>query len=112
LASQDFYIYVGDTRSLVITVQDNSGSPVNLTGATIKWVLVKDDQAVLFKDNQSNGGVSITNAANGQCTLSIQAKDTISLTPGAYIHEARMIDSSGNSSIIFTGNVTVQKSFV
>jgi Ethanolamine utilization protein EutJ (predicted chaperonin) len=112
VTSQDFSMYAGDSRNLIVTVTDPNNNVINITGATIKWVLVNGDQVVRYKDNQSAGGITITNATNGQFQVSITSNDTTSLPPGTYQHEARMIDSSGNSSLLFTGNVTISKSYV
>lgn len=110
MAASDFSIYVGDSRSLIITVQDQNGVAVNITGATFKWVIVNQaGSTIRLKDNGTIGGISITNAINGQCTISIAAADTQSLPPGSYSHEARMIDSASNSSVIFKGTITVNQ---
>lgn len=113
--SADFSIYAGDSRSLTITVKDPSGNIVNLTGATIKWVLVDaGGNSINAKDSIAggSGGITINNATAGQCTIQLASADTMNLLTGSYTHEARMIDSANNSSIIFKGTITVNASNV
>jgi iron uptake system EfeUOB component EfeO/EfeM len=112
MTSQDFSMYAGDSRTLTVTVTDQNNNPVNLTNSTIKWVLINGNAVIKAKDNQAIGGITITNATSGQFSITISAQDTAKLQAGTYQHEARLIDSNGNSAIIFTGNVTIIPSYV
>lgn len=109
MESQDFALYSGDSKKLNASIVDENNAPLNLTNATFKWVLANDTATVLSKS--IGNGITITNAPYGQCTISITTADTQSLS-GTYIHEARVTDSNGNSSIVFSGTVTVKKAFV
>lgn len=110
--SADFTIYQGDSRSMNISVVDPASNVVNITGSTIKWVLIYNGSTLLQKTNVPSNGITITNGSSGQCTIAISASDTQNLNAGSYTHEARLIDSSGNSSVIFTGTLTVKTSNV
>lgn len=110
--SQDFTIYSGDSRSLPVTVTNGSGGTVNITGAqSIVWVVVGPSGNVLLTKTLAAGQIALTNPTAGICTITLLAADTSQLT-GTYAHECRMVDVSGNSSIIFTGNLTVTKAYI
>ena len=108
--SQSFSIYSGSSRSLLVTVTDVNGNPVNLTGvATLTWALIQNGATVLTKTLAS--GVTVTGAIAGQATVALAAADTTALV-GQYTHECRMVDSAGHSDVIFTGTLTVTKAYV
>lgn len=109
----DFSLCKGDSRQITVTVKDQNGTVINLTGATIRWVLLNPARAtLLYKDNTPSKGITITDAVNGLCSIKIDTKDTQNLSAGSYSHEARVIDSNGNSSRVFKGTITVEDSNV
>ena len=108
MASQDFSLYSGDSMQLNASIVDENNAPVDLTGATIKWVLANDTATVLSKS--IGNGITITNAAQGQCAIAITSVDTQILS-GSYTHAARLINGS-ESKIVFTGAVTISKAIV
>jgi hypothetical protein len=110
--SANFTIYQGDSRDLFVSVTDLDGAVVNITGATIKWVLVNNDTVVLEKSTPSSSGINITNPTGGQFTISILPNETLTLSAGDCTHEARLTDSNGKSSLIFKDTLTVLESKV
>jgi hypothetical protein len=105
----DLAFYAGDSRNLIISVEDENNSPINLAGATIKWILSSQGNTIL---NKTNGkGITITNAANGQFEISIATCDTKDLS-GNYDQAARVTTSSGESSIVLTGTITINESLL
>ena len=107
----DLTIFTGDSKSLLVTVTDGNSNPVDLTGAqSIVWALIQNDEIILKKTLST--GISITSATTGQCIVAISASDTIALTPGTYSHECRVVTSSGQSGIVFTGTLSVNKAHV
>lgn len=55
----------------------------------------------------ADGGVSITDAANGKFTVTLAPADTKTLAVGTYYHEAEVTDSLGNVSTVTVGKVTL-----
>lgn len=89
-AIQDFSIYAGDGKRLVVTVTDGDGLPVNLAGSTVRWVLARRPDMhlkVIRKDNKSQGGVEITGA--NEFTVILEPTDTEALV-GIMYHQARV----------------------
>lgn len=102
--------YAGDTLQITITVQDDAGNALDLTGATVEWVLVSagERETVLSKDSAS-GGIALTDAANGEIRITIDPADTESLK-GLYRHEAEVTDASGNTSTVTVGDFEINGS--
>ena len=105
--SADFTMYSGDTKLLEITVLDQDGDPVDLTGATVKWQMAKkvtSDTPVLSKEIGS--GVVIMNPTAGRFDISLQPADTAAIK-GAYYHEAEITESGGDVATVLAGTITI-----
>lgn len=108
-ASQNFVMYAGDTKNLVITVTDISGAIINLTGAIVKWKLTYSN-GTIYKDT-TGGGVTITSPTTGVFTVKLNSIDTSSLS-GNFLHGAELIDSSGNVSTILAGIASINTAII
>lgn len=101
----------GDALDINVTVEDESGTAVDLTGASAEWLLKENagdsDTNALLTKSTSGGGVEITDAANGQLVIHIETGDTGSLT-GQKHHRLRVTDSSSDRVTVFTGTFTVE----
>jgi hypothetical protein len=98
--NQNFSMYAGDTKNLVITM------PEDLTGCSVKWGLrQRNNENVILKQ-------SPTIAINGnEITIPLLPIDTASLH-GAYYHECELTDQQGSVSTVFTGMASIQRSGV
>ena len=106
--NQNFTMWSGDSKVLTVTVTDSDGAAVNLTGATINYVLKKQLGGGMNTITKATGGsgIVITDAAAGTCEITLDATDTASLL-GSFYHECQVTDSYGNVSTIFIGTVTI-----
>lgn len=79
-------MYRGDTKKLDFTITDPGqvGSPaVNLTGKTLKFTLkrsVGDTDVNAITQKTIGSGIVVTNAAAGQCRVTLSPADTAGLT--------------------------------
>lgn len=107
--NQDFVMWAGDNKLIDVTVVDGDGVAVDITGATIKWVLAKTagDSALVTKT--TGDGITITDAAAGKFRVTLVPADTESLA-GVYYHEAEVTDASSQVSTVLIGKVIVYKS--
>lgn len=81
---------------LTITAEDQAGNAIDLTGASIRWVLAAAPGGTeLVVKTTGGGGVAVTDAENGVFTVTLTDTDTADLD-GVYYQEARITDSSGN----------------
>lgn len=104
MTNQNFTMYAGDTKNILIPVTNDRGAAVNLTGATYRWVLKK---ALQSSTNTLEKSDSVTNANNIEFNLA--PSDTEGLL-GNYYHECELTDQLGNVSTILTGTATFKKS--
>lgn len=101
--NQDFTMWSGDSKVLEVTVTDADGDAVNLTGASIDYVM--QDDADISKS--VGDGISITSPATGGLfEITLDPSDTTALA-GDYHHECEVTDSSDNVSTVFVGTVTI-----
>lgn len=105
----DITFYSGDSRNLVITVNDSNNQPIDLTGAKIEWIVTDDTTTILSKS--VNSGITISNAAEGQFTITLLATETRKFS-GSYQHMGRVTLSDGSSSIVLVGTITITKSLI
>lgn len=111
--AQNFSMYSGDDEDIAVTVVDDAGAAVDLTGATITWKLAdsRGGTIEITKVNDSTSGVTITNAAAGEFTIHLSATDTDSLA-GVYYHEAQVEDSLGHKTTVLTGYAEIVEDIV
>lgn len=103
MATMDFVMRAGDSKSLIVTVKDaNTGAVVNLTSATITWkvgLTLKRTTTALTKIVAA-GQIALTSPTLGIFTITLAASDTASLE-GDYVHEAKITfaDATINRSL-------------
>lgn len=105
--SQNVEMVAGDHADLVVTITGSNGVAKNLTGATIKWVLYDDANAVELLSKSTGSGVAITNALAGECTISLAPANTLTIAAGIYYHECEVTDADGIVSTVLIGHVTI-----
>lgn len=108
--NQDFTMWSGDTRSLVIGVDDGTGASVDVSSASrLIWILYDlDDGASRLRKDSDVSGVSF---GGSEVTITIDPADTVDLN-GMYGHEAELVDSAGNKSTVSVGVATVNVDYV
>ena len=109
--NQDFDIYAGEIHSLVVDVFDknNYDVAIDLTSATVTWLLLSGSTTVLTKTVGS--GITLSTTVTGRMTIALSAANSSSLS-GAYTHQARATLSDGTIATIFLGTVTVNPSAI
>lgn len=107
--AQNFEIYQGDDKQIIITVYDENGAILDLTGYAAVWVAVQQTtfDVVISKETEASGGISIPDPTNGQLIIELDANDTVSIAPKVYNHQCEIEDASGNHSTVTTGYMTV-----
>ena len=90
MAVADFVIYQGDTSpAFTATITDPTGAVVNLTGATVKFVM----RALTAVSPTTNLAATITDAVNGKVSYTPTATDTA--TAGTYMVQWHITSSGG-----------------
>ena len=102
-AYKEITIEQGATFTTTVNVEDAYYNPVNLTGYT--------SSAMMRKSYYSSGffelDTSITGTANGQITVAMSSANTSNLTPGRYVYDLFISDSSNTVTRVVEGIATV-----
>jgi hypothetical protein len=99
----------GDTRRLVVTLLDDDGAAVDITGYSFAYAAALVDTENPDLSKSSDDGIAITTAASGVLTVTLDAADTSTLCPGSYYHEIEATDGSGNVSTVLTGRLKLRE---
>jgi len=103
-------IITGETFGRVITWQDSSGSPYDLTGFSARMQLRTKSGGTLVKElNTTSGGIVLGGSA-GTITVSISAADTAALTPQDMVYDLFVTSGSGIVTRLLVGSIPVVKS--
>jgi hypothetical protein len=105
----DFTMYVGDSFVLSVSVVDEAGEPVDITGTTVRWQMahkVKDILPLVSKTTEGAGGILISDGPGGVFEVTIDPEDTEGFKAKSYYHEAE-VDDAGVVSTVMTGTGTL-----
>lgn len=106
--------HAGNTFYIRPTVRDSQSRIVNITGATAIWILYSDPSAPFesaeVEKTTADGSVRLTNPANGEFEIEIEAGDTTGLGEEGgrtWYHRCDLIDGTGDRSTIFHGEIPI-----
>lgn len=83
----------GANLTSIVTVNDAQGDAVNLTTYSASSQLRKS----YYSSSANTLTATVTGNANGQITLSMTAANTALLTPGRYVYDLVITNSTDNS---------------
>ncbi len=105
--SQDFDMHAGDDKTLVVSVRDTEGSPVDVTGATVRWRAARSANKTADIIKKTGGsGITLSDPTQGEITITLNAADTDSLK-GTFYHECQVTFASGLLSTVVAGKMTI-----
>lgn len=114
--NQDFVMWAGESKLIVIDVVDENGEPKTIeTNGTAEWVMQKSVSDVTGKViKTTSNGISLSNvligdSTGGRLTIELLPADTHSKS-GIFYHEAKYYDSSLNETVITVGRATIKPS--
>lgn len=93
----------GATFNSSITVSDQNGNAQNLVGFTARSQMRKS----YYSSTKKDFTVNIAEPVNGLITMAMTASNTSNLTPGRYVFDVEIENSTGDVTRIFEGIVTV-----
>ena len=101
----------GDTKYIVVTVEDELGVAVDIGGASIKLVVAPDvDSTALVTKTTGGGGITITGTSEFTCKR--DPADTASLTPAKYYMESQITETTGDVSTILKDKLKITKGLI
>jgi hypothetical protein len=105
MATMNFTMFEGDTHTLEVTVRDDAGDVVDITGVVIRWWLAKSNKATgdaIYVEKETGDGITIVDGPAGRFDVLIEPEDTEGRGGKTYYHEAE-IDDSGVISTVLVG---------
>ena len=101
----ELYIDQGTSFNNVINLTDDvTNTPINIAGYTA----ISQLRRSYYSANASaNITCTITNASNGELTLSMTAANTANLKPGRYVFDVKTVDELNTTSRVLEGIITV-----
>ena len=90
--------------------RDGTLSPINLSGSLLKLeirTLESDYEAIVFSFSSPNDGIFISDAVNGQFTITITRDKSARLAPGTYVTDLVRLMPSGYQERMWEGSCTV-----
>ena len=108
----DLEMMRGDTKVFDVTITDEAGAAVNLTGSTVKFTAknrVGDAQGVAVIALTTGDGVELTDAANGVARVTIAPDDTSGFTSKKTLeYDVQVAETGGRVSTPVRGTLTVE----
>lgn len=100
--------FSSETRVYSVTVRYRSDNTlVDLTGATITWIVKQGSTTAYTKSVGS--GIAVT--GTGSFTITLTSSNTSTMS-GAYTHECVVVLADGTRATVFTGMLQVATSLV
>lgn len=110
---QDFALFTKSDYKVTVTVRDELGDLLDLTGAELHWVMLSPGRGAdwLRKSSLPGGGIEILDqvAEKGKFRVTIAGADSEQLPSAVAPHEAVLILGGIRSTIMY-GTVSVQRS--
>lgn len=102
-------IYAGETRTLVVTVTDQDGVAIDLTGAAITYTLNLPTPVT----KTVGAGITITGALTGEFEIVLTEADTQDVDHSVGVeHECKILTSSGEVLVTFRGRAGISASLI
>lgn len=104
----DLIIEQGTTFNSTINITDEvADNVINISGYSISSQL----RTSYYTANASETLVcTITDAANGEFTLSLAASNTANLAPGKYVFDIKTVDTNNRTSRLLEGKIIITPS--
>lgn len=109
---QNFELFQGDYKEVTISVVDENGQAVDLTGYNAVWCMYIQnvDDVVIAITKTTSGGITIPSPTSGELVITLEDVDTENLIPRIYSHQCEIEDLLGRHATVTTGYVKLYKS--
>lgn len=98
--------YSGDDWQINGTLFNAQGDPLDITNATIEWVLMNTLQQVVVPDTAIQ--LEVVDAVNGKISILIKSATTTGVAPGQY-NDMLRVTIGTISDTMWTGGIAVKK---
>jgi len=101
----ELYMDQGTTFNNIINITDDvTNAAINISGYSVTSQMRRSYYSA---NATANIICTITNASTGQITLSLPSANTSNIKPGRYLFDIKSVDTSGITSRILEGIITV-----
>ena len=105
VTENEYTAFAGDTLRIEVTVLDEAGEPLELTGASLVYVLVDTSGTEVLRKTSDDEEITIN---DNMVIIAIEAGDTSALGGERIYHELQLTDAGGNVSTLVAGWVTFE----
>lgn len=108
--NQNLGFTAGDYKEITVPVVDSTGANQVITGATIVWVVKRNenDTTALLTASTANGKITIlANPNDHKFKITLQEADTANIPQGVYYHEAE-VSLGGNEEVVMRGRLRLR----
>lgn len=93
-------MWAGNSLTVPLTITDPAGAAVDLASSAVVWQLaISPADPALVTKSTGGGGVTIIDAAAGECEITLDPADTADLA-GVYYQEAQVTDPAGHVTTV------------
>jgi hypothetical protein len=111
VAAQNIETYQGDNKEIIITVTDDDGVLIDLSGYSAVWCVYNQTLETIVIQKETGGlGITIPSPTSGQLVIELESTDTATLVPKNYGHQCEIKDASGNHSTVTIGYIKILRS--
>lgn len=100
----DFYVAIGETVATSMALSNSEGTPLNLTGYSLKSEIATPSPITL---TSSNGGIVITNASAGTITYNISSSVTTGIPAGIYSYDMFLTSPTSVETLLISGKFVI-----
>ena len=93
----------GANFNTVLDLKDSAGGILNLAGYTVAAQMRKS----YYSTTATNFSITVTDAAAGQITMSMNSANTANVTPGRYVYDVLITSGASVKTRIIEGIVTI-----
>lgn len=93
----------GANFNTVLDLKDSAGGILNLAGYTVAAQMRKS----YYSTTATNFTITVTDAAAGQITMSMNSANTANVTPGRYVYDVLITSGASIKTRIIEGIITV-----
>lgn len=93
----------GANFNTVLDLKDSVGGILNLAGYTVAAQMRKS----YYSTTATNFTITVTDAAAGQITMSMNSANTANVTPGRYVYDVLITSGASVKTRIIEGIVTI-----
>lgn len=114
MSANNFYVYTGETLTVVVPVTNSAGEALPLAGYEIVWHL---ESPTPIEKTSAAGDITLAGGGTS-FTFTLSDTETADLLDGSnahirsYGHEAKITSALGDVSVVVRGQCTVVRSLI